>query len=105
MTRGADEQQLMNIASFYDYLEVQPLGNNSFMIASDKYTANSTQDLIDYNLKIIDIASQLGKPVCATCDCHYVDEDDDIYRRIIQAGRGFDEEESDAKLYFRTTQT
>ena len=70
MTRGADEQQLMNIASFYDYLEVQPLGNNSFMIASDKYTANSTQDLIDYNLKIIDIASQLGKPVCATCDCH-----------------------------------
>ena len=104
MTRGADEQQLMNIASFYDYLEVQPLGNNSFMIASDKYTANSTQDLIDYNLKIIDIASQLGKPVCATCDCHYVDEEDDIYRKIIQAGRGFDEEESDAKLYFRTTQ-
>ncbi len=103
LVRGMDEQQLLNVASFYDYLEVQPLGNNSFMIASDKYTASSEQDLIDYNRKIIDLADQLGKPVCATCDCHYVDEEDDIYRRIIQAGRGFDEEESDAKLYFRTT--
>ena len=103
LVRGMDEQQLLNVASFYDYLEVQPIGNNSFMIASDKYTASSEQDLMDYNRKIIDLAAQLGKPVCATCDCHYVDEDDDIYRRIIQAGRGFDEEESDAKLYFRTT--
>ncbi len=103
MVRGMDEQQLLSVASFYDYLEVQPLGNNSFMIASDKYAASGTQDLIDYNKKIISIGEQLGKPVCATCDCHYVDEGDDIYRKIIQAGRGFDEEERDAKLYFRTT--
>lgn len=103
MLRGVDEAQLLQTASFYDYLEIQPLGNNSFMLASDKYTASTTQDLINYNLKILSLADQLGKPCCATCDAHYVNEEDDIYRKIIQAGRGFDEEESDAKLYFRST--
>ena len=103
MIRGVDDAQLIDTASFYDYLEIQPLGNNSFMLGNEKYTATSEQDLIDYNNKIISIADQLGKPVCATCDCHYINPEDDIYRAIIQAGRGFDEEESDAKLYFRST--
>ena len=104
MIRGADEAQLLDIASFYDYLEVQPLSNNDFMLASDKYSAATKQDLIDYNLHILSLADQLGKPCCATCDAHYVDPEDDIYRKIIMAGRGFDEEESDACLYFRTTE-
>ena len=103
MIRGADEQQLLNIAAFYDYLEVQPLGNNSFMLANEKYPAETREDLIAYNQKIIALADQLNIPCCATCDAHYVNEDDDIYRKIIQAGRGFEEEESDAKLYFRST--
>lgn len=103
MIRGVDDAQLLDVASFYDYLEIQPLGNNSFMLGNEKYTATTEQDLIDYNNKIISIADQLGKPVCATCDCHYINPEDDIYRTIIQAGRGFDEEESDAKLYFRST--
>ncbi len=103
MLRGADEATLLSIASFYDYLEIQPLGNNDFMIGNDKYAASSKEDLINYNLKIISLADQLHKPVCATCDAHYVDPEDDIYRKIIQAGRGFEEEESDACLYFRST--
>lgn len=103
MVRGADDTQLLNIASFYDYLEVQPLGNNDFMLHSDRYSASSREDLIEYNKKIIALGAQLGKPVCATCDSHYVSPEDDIYRRIIMAGRGFEEEESDACLYFRST--
>ena len=102
--RESDETQLLNIASFYDYLEVQPLGNNDFLISSDKYSASSKQDLINYNLKILSLADQLGKPVCATCDAHYVEAEDDIYRKIIMSGRGFEDEESDACLYFRTTE-
>lgn len=103
MIRGAEEEQLLAIASFYDYLEIQPLGNNAFMLASDRYPAKTEEDLIRYNKHIIALADQLGKPVCATCDCHYLNPEDDIYRKIIQAGRGFEEGESEAKLYFRTT--
>ncbi len=104
MLRGLEDEALLNIASFYDYLEIQPLGNNDFMLASDKYAASTKQDLIDYNLKIISLADKLGKPVCATCDAHYVNPEDDIYRKIIMAGRGFEEEESNACLYFRSTE-
>lgn len=104
MVRGAEDSQLMDIASFYDYLEVQPLGNNDFMLHSDRYSAKTREDLIEYNKKIISIGEQLGKPVCATCDAHYVNPEDDIYRKIIMAGRGFEEEESDACLYFRSTE-
>ncbi len=104
LLRGAEEEQLLSIASFYDYLEIQPLGNNAFMLGSDRYSAKSREDLIAYNRKILSLGEQLGKPVCATCDCHYIEPEDDIYRRIIMAGRGFEEEESDASLYFRNTE-
>lgn len=103
MIRGAEEEQLLEIASFYDYLEIQPISNNAFMIASEKYPASCQQDLVDYNIRILQLADKLHKPCCATCDAHYVNEEADIYRRIIMAGHGFEEEESDARLYFRST--
>lgn len=104
MLRGADDAALLDIASYYDYLEVQPLGNNEFMIADEKSTVSSRDDLIALNKKIIALGDRLGKPVCATCDAHYVNPEDDIYRKIIMAGRGFDDADSHAKLYFRTTE-
>ncbi len=103
MVRGAEDRQLLEIASFYDYLEIQPISNNSFMLASDKYPAEKEQDLIDYNLKILSLGDSLGIPVCATTDAHYVNPDDSIYRAILMSGHGFGDEESDACLYFRST--
>ena len=103
LLRGMDERQLLEIASFYDYLEVQPLGNNRYMLSSDKYSAETEEDLIEYNKKIIALGEQLGKPVCATSDAHYADKKEDIFRKIILATKGMDSEE-EASLYFRSTE-
>ena len=103
LLRGIDERQLLEIASFYDYLEVQPLGNNRYMLSSDKYSAETEEDLIEYNKKIIALGEQLGKPVCATSDAHYADKKEDIFRKIILATKGMDSEE-EASLYFRSTE-
>ena len=104
LIRGMDDQQLLTIASFYDYLEVQPLGNNRYMLSSDKYSAETEEDLIQYNKKIISLGEQLGKPVCATSDAHYTDKEEDIFRKIILATKGMTEEEGDTFLYFRSTE-
>ena len=104
LIRGMDDQQLLTIASFYDYLEVQPLGNNRYMLSSDKYSAETEEDLIQYNKKIISLGEQLGKPVCATSDAHYTDKEEDIFRKIILATKGMTEEEGDSFLYFRSTE-
>lgn len=103
LLRGMDERQLLEIASFYDYLEVQPLGNNRYMLSSDKYSAETEEDLIEYNKKIIALGEQLGKPVCATSDAHYADKKEDIFRKIILATKGMDSEE-EVSLYFRSTE-
>ena len=103
LLRGMDERQLLEIASFYDYLEVQPIGNNRYMLSSDKYSAETEEDLIEYNKKIIALGEQLGKPVCATSDAHYADKKEDIFRKIILATKGMDSEE-EASLYFRSTE-
>ena len=100
MIRGESEEKLMEIASFYDYLEIQPLGNNGFMIREG--IVKSEQDLIDFNLRILDLADKTGRPCVATTDSHYKTADDAIYRNIIMKGIGFKDTESD-NLYMRTT--
>ena len=111
------EQEIMEIASFYDYLEIQPVGNNRFMIDAhsdpsaknpdknkefDKITC--IEDIENINRKVIAIADKLGKPVVATCDVHFIDPEDAKYRAILMAAQGFTDADKQAPLYFRTTE-
>ncbi|MCR4806921.1 MAG: PolC-type DNA polymerase III [Lachnospiraceae bacterium] len=99
------EEEISRIASFYDYLEIQPLGNNAHMIGDEHHeNINSREDLININLKIIELGEKLCKPVVATCDVHFLDPEDEIYRRIIMAGKGFKDADDQAPLYLRTTE-
>ena len=102
--RGIPEEELGKIANFYDYLEVQPLGNNAFMLRDEKSSVNTWEDLQDLNRKVIELGEQWNKPVCATCDVHFLDPEDEVYRRIIMAGRGFDDADDQAPLYLHTTE-
>ena len=101
---GASDEELSRIVSFYDYLEIQPIGNNAFMLRSDRYEAKTEEDLRDLNRKIVKLGDQFGKPVVATCDVHFLDPEDEVYRRIIMAGKGFKDADDQAPLYLRTTQ-
>lgn len=105
MLDGQSEEQLARIVRFYDYLEIQPIGNNRFMIASEKHRdINSDEDLIALNKKVVKLGEQFNKPVVATCDVHFLDPEDEIYRRIIMAGKGFKDADEQAPLFFRTTE-
>ena len=88
---------------FYDYLEIQPLGNNAFMLRDEKSPVNSEEELMDLNRRIVGLGEQYNKPVCATCDVHFLDPEDEVYRRIIMSSKGFKDADDQAPLYLRTT--
>ncbi len=105
IVEGKAEEEIGRIVSFYDYLEVQPLGNNRYMIADEKTrNVNSDEDLIAINKRIIALGEQYEKPVVATCDVHFLNPEDEVYRRILMAGQGFPDADEQAPLYFRTTE-
>ena len=97
----SSEEELLRIAEKYDYFEIQPLGNNEFLLRNE--TVKSKEDLININKKIIALADRLGKPCVATCDVHFLDEKDAIYRKILQHGIGFSDSDAQAMLTFKTT--
>ena len=105
MLRGASDQELADIAAFYDYLEIQPVGNNRFMIRDENIdSVSAEEDIKDLNRKVVSIAEQLGKIAVATGDVHFKEPEDEIYRRILQAGMGFADADEQAPLYQRTTE-
>ena len=102
---GKTEQEVIRIANFYDYLEIQPIGNNAFMIREeDREDIKTEKDLQDLNRKIVKLGEQLHKPVLATCDVHFLNPEDEIYRRIIMAGKGFKDADQQAPLFLHTTE-
>ena len=100
--KGFPEEETERIASYYDYLEIQPIGNNQFMIRQGD--VSDEEDLKNLNKRIIELGEKLNKPVVATCDVHFMDPDDAIYREIIQAGQGYKDAEYQAPVYLRTTE-
>ena len=118
---GKDKEELLKIAEYYDYLEIQPLGNNAFMIREssfpdkkDKKTGavipnrfrniTDLEAIKDLNRKVVELADELGKPVVATGDVHFLRKDDEIIRKILMAGQGFDDFDNQAPLYLKTTE-
>ena len=99
---GKTDEEIEDIAKDYDYLEIQPLGNNMFMVRNG--TVPDEKALQDINKKIVELGDKLGKPVVATCDVHFMDPQDEIYRRILMAGQGYDDADEQAPLYLRTTE-
>ena len=105
IVREKSAEEIAGIVDFYDYLEIQPIGNNNFMIRSDEYpNINSDADLQEINRRIVALGEEYNKPVCATCDVHFMEPEDELYRRIIMAGRGFKDADNQAPLYLRTTE-
>lgn len=96
------ENEIEEIAKFYDYLEIQPISNNAFML--DNGSVADDEGLRNLNRRIVEIGHKLNIPVCATCDAHYLDEEDAVYRKILLAGMKYSDYERDSRLYFRTTE-
>jgi DNA polymerase-3 subunit alpha (Gram-positive type) len=102
--QGRPEKEIARLVHFYDYLEIQPLGNNKFMLADEKFPVSTWEELKDINRKICKLGEDFGKLVVATCDVHFLDPEDEVYRRIILAGNGFKDADDQAPLYLRTTE-
>ena len=102
IVQGKSDEDLEEIASYYDYLEIQPLANNEYMIREGQVEGWDT--LRKYNQKIVELGEKINKPVVATCDVHFMDPQDEVYRRILQAGQKYDDADNQAPLYLRTTE-
>lgn len=101
---GASDDSLKEIADFYDYLEIQPIGNNAYMKSSEKHPhINTDEDLMDINRRVVAIGEMINKPVCATCDVHFLDPEGADYRKILMHYKGFKDADNQAPLYLRTT--
>ena len=100
---GKSEEEIANIVNYYDYLEIQPVGNNEFMIRENKHDVHTVEDLQNLNRQIVKLGEQFKKPVVATCDVHFLNPEDAVYRKIIQAGKGFSDVENQPPLYLHTT--
>ncbi|MDD6207404.1 MAG: PolC-type DNA polymerase III [Clostridiales bacterium] len=98
------DEEVDRLARFYDYYEIQPLANNRFMIDSDRYEINSDEDLIEINKKIVGLGERYNKLVVATCDVHFLNPEDEIYRRIVLSNHGFKDTDRPNPLYLRTTE-
>ena len=92
------DQEIARLVNFYDYLEIQPIGNNAFMLRSDKTDVETIEDLQEINRKIVKLGEQFNKMVVATCDVHFLNPEDEVYRRIIMAGKGFTDADEQAPL-------
>ena len=101
---GRPEEEIARIVEFYDYLEIQPLGNNAFMLRDEDSPIETEEDIININKRIVKLGEDFGKLVVATCDVHFLDPEDEVYRRIIMAGKGFKDADDQAPLYLRTTE-
>ncbi len=97
-------RELKRIADFYDYLEIQPICNNMFMLRGDRPKAKDIEGLRDFNRRVVELADELGKPVVATGDVHFLDPEDEIFRKILLTAKEFDDADADLPIYFRTTE-
>ncbi|MFR3322106.1 MAG: hypothetical protein ACLTSZ_14460 [Lachnospiraceae bacterium] len=104
LLRNAPEPEIARLVNFYDYLEIQPIGNNMFMTREDYEDRKTVEDLKDLNRQIVVLGERYKKPVVATCDVHFLDPKDEVYRRIIMASKGFKDADDQAPLYLRTTE-
>lgn len=102
MLNGTSMEELCAIANFYDYLEIQPCGNNQFLIR--KGEVPNLEALQEYNRKICEIGRRTGRPVAATCDVHFLRPEDEVFRRILMSGQKYDDADQQAPLYFRSTE-
>ena len=107
VARRSSWAELKRIASWYDYLEIQPISNNAFMLRPDKKTGRSMardeEELRGFNRTIVELAREMGKPCCATGDVHFLDPEDEVYRHVLLATKGFDDADSPNPLYFKST--
>ncbi len=104
MLGGRSDEEIARIVGFYDYLEVQPIGNNRFMIEKEDCYVKDEEDLRDLNRRVVKLGEKFRKPVVATCDVHFLNPEDEVYRRIIMASKGFDDADNQAPLYLHTTE-
>ena len=101
---GRSRLEQRRIASFYDYLEVQPICNNMFMLYGDRPKAKNEEELRDFNRRVIELGREIGKPVVATGDVHFLDPEQEIFRHVLLSNKGYEDADRDLPLYFRTTE-
>jgi DNA polymerase-3 subunit alpha (Gram-positive type) len=104
VVEGRSRLEQRRLAAFYDYLEIQPLCNNAFMLYGEKPKARSLDDLRDFNRRVVELGREIGRPVAATCDAHFIDPEQEVFRHILLNSKGFEDANRELPLYFRTTE-